>query len=36
MAALPVERTTLTRPFAATGIDFAGHYDIKTTPGEHA
>ena len=33
MAALPAERTTLTRPFAATGIDFAGPYDIKNYTG---
>ncbi|XP_050324467.1 uncharacterized protein LOC126755778 [Bactrocera neohumeralis] len=33
MAALPTERTTLTRPFAATGIDFAGPYDIKNYTG---
>ncbi|XP_039965292.1 uncharacterized protein LOC120777820 [Bactrocera tryoni] len=33
MAALPNERTILTRPFAATGIDFAGPYDIKNYTG---
>lgn len=33
MAALPAERTTLTRPFAATGIDFAGPYSIKNYTG---
>lgn len=30
MSALPPERTTLTRPFTHTGIDFAGPFDIKS------
>ncbi|XP_075150742.1 uncharacterized protein LOC142224843 [Haematobia irritans] len=30
MAALPPERTTLSRPFTCTGVDFAGPFDIKT------
>ncbi|XP_039968032.1 uncharacterized protein LOC120779724 [Bactrocera tryoni] len=33
MAALQNERTILTRPFAATGIDFAGPYDVKNYTG---
>ncbi|XP_075157537.1 uncharacterized protein LOC142230791 [Haematobia irritans] len=30
MAALPPERTVLTRPFTMTGEDFAGHFEIKS------
>ena len=30
MSALQPERTTLTRPFTHTGIDFAGPFDIKS------
>ncbi|XP_065354899.1 uncharacterized protein LOC135949306 [Calliphora vicina] len=30
MAALPPERTQLSRPFCNTGVDFAGPFDIKT------
>ncbi|XP_075150880.1 uncharacterized protein LOC142224988 [Haematobia irritans] len=30
MAALPPERTVLTRPFTTTGVDFAGPFDIKS------
>ncbi|XP_065368817.1 uncharacterized protein LOC135961248 [Calliphora vicina] len=33
MAALPPERTTLSRPFTNTGVDFAGPFDIKTYAG---
>ncbi|XP_037813631.1 uncharacterized protein LOC119604834 [Lucilia sericata] len=33
MAALPPERTTLSRPFTNTGIDFAGPFDLKTYAG---
>ncbi|XP_046808485.1 uncharacterized protein LOC111690866 [Lucilia cuprina] len=33
MAALPPERTTLSRPFANTGVDFAGPFNIKTYVG---
>ncbi|XP_075150703.1 uncharacterized protein LOC142224804 [Haematobia irritans] len=29
MAALPPERTVLTRPFTTTGVDFAGPFEIK-------
>lgn len=30
MAALPKERTTISRPFNCTGVDFAGPFDIKS------
>ncbi|XP_075167809.1 uncharacterized protein LOC142239965 [Haematobia irritans] len=30
MAALPPERTVLTRPFTTTGVDFAGPFEIKS------
>ncbi|XP_075156719.1 uncharacterized protein LOC142229996 [Haematobia irritans] len=30
MAVLPPEKTTLSRPFTCTGVDFAGPFDIKT------
>lgn len=30
MAALPPERTNISRPFAHTGLDFAGPFDVKT------
>ncbi|XP_075150432.1 uncharacterized protein LOC142224536 [Haematobia irritans] len=33
MATLPPERTTISRPFANTGIDFAGPFDIKAFTG---
>ncbi|XP_004522742.1 uncharacterized protein LOC101453309 [Ceratitis capitata] len=33
MAALPPERTELTRPFANTGIDFTGPFDIRNFTG---
>ncbi|XP_075150882.1 uncharacterized protein LOC142224991 [Haematobia irritans] len=33
MAALPPERTTISRPFCNTGVDFAGPYDIKAFSG---
>lgn len=33
MAALPRERTTLSRPFANTGVDYAGPFDLKTFSG---
>ncbi|XP_073820658.1 uncharacterized protein [Musca autumnalis] len=33
MAALPPERTTLSRPFANTGVDYAGPFDLKTFTG---
>ncbi|XP_073841537.1 uncharacterized protein [Musca autumnalis] len=33
MAALPPERTTLSRPFANTGVDYAGPFDLKTFSG---
>ncbi|XP_017465091.1 PREDICTED: uncharacterized protein LOC108358328 isoform X2 [Rhagoletis zephyria] len=33
MAALPEERTTLSRPFQNTGVDFAGPFDIKSFTG---
>ncbi|XP_065354551.1 uncharacterized protein LOC135949022 [Calliphora vicina] len=33
MASLPPERTTLSRPFAATGVDYAGPFDIKNFTG---
>lgn len=33
MAALPEERTTLSRPFACTGVDFAGPFDFKNVSG---
>ena len=33
MASLPRERVTLSRPFFATGVDFAGPFDIKTYTG---
>ena len=29
MAALPPERTELTRPFCNTGVDFAGPFEVK-------
>ncbi|XP_075147420.1 uncharacterized protein LOC142221551 [Haematobia irritans] len=31
MAALPPERTTISRPFHCTGIDFAGPFDVKSS-----
>ncbi|XP_073841417.1 uncharacterized protein [Musca autumnalis] len=33
MAALPPERTTFSRPFATSGVDFAGPFEIKTFNG---
>ncbi|XP_075162832.1 uncharacterized protein LOC142235461 [Haematobia irritans] len=33
MAALPPERTTFSRPFANTGVDFAGPFDLKNFAG---
>jgi hypothetical protein len=33
MAALPADRCTFSRPFAITGIDFAGPFDIKSFTG---
>ncbi|CAD6997982.1 unnamed protein product [Ceratitis capitata] len=33
MAALPPERTTLSRPFTNTGVDFTGPFDIKNYTG---
>ncbi|XP_075159384.1 uncharacterized protein LOC142232519 [Haematobia irritans] len=33
MAALPPERTEISRPFSRTGLDFAGPFDIKTYNG---
>lgn len=33
MSALPPERTEITRPFAHTGLDFSGPFDIKTYTG---
>lgn len=34
MTALPVKCTTVTIPFAPTGIDLAGSYDIKNFDGK--
>ena len=33
MGALPAERTTCSRPFSTTGVDFAGPFDIKSFSG---
>ncbi|XP_058979117.1 uncharacterized protein LOC131802713 [Musca domestica] len=33
MSALPPERVTLSRPFANTGVDFAGPFELKTYSG---
>lgn len=33
MAALPPERTTFSRPFSTSGVDFAGPFEIKTFSG---
>ncbi|XP_073841440.1 uncharacterized protein [Musca autumnalis] len=33
MASLPPERTSISRPFSTTGIDFAGPFDIKSFSG---
>lgn len=35
MAALPPERTLVTRPFTTTGVDFAGPFDIKSFTGRY-
>lgn len=35
MAALPEERTVLSRPFANTGVDFAGPMEIKSFTGRY-
>ena len=35
MASLPIERTTLSRPFYNAGLDFAGTFDMESFTGRY-